>query len=195
VKWSWQILVFVGIFLLMSLLVKPGGCTPSQPAGPPPGARFVTVSVAGRPAPAEKDLSAASFTLQAEVADTAEARGQGLIGRQGLQPGYGMLYVYPEPQQPKFDWSQMSFPVTDAFLAPDGTILALHQAAAHDATSYTPDKPVKLVLEVRSGWFEDRGIKAGDRLVLPPELGGPATPAATIGPAPAPKAAPQAAVK
>ncbi len=76
--------------------------------------------------------------MQAEVASTPEARQAGLVGRGGLQPGYGMLYVYPEPQQTKFEWSKMTFPVSDAFLGDDGTILAIHQAAAHDSTPYTP---------------------------------------------------------
>jgi uncharacterized membrane protein (UPF0127 family) len=172
VKLLRQILPFLGIALLMVLLLKGGGCPTSRPVGAPPGARVVTISVAGRPDPQEKDLSAASFSIQAEVADTVETRRQGLTGRGGLEPGHGMLYVYPEPQQPEFEWSKMGFPVSDAFLAPDGTILAIQQAAAHDQAAYTPEQPAKFVLELRSGWFQDRGVKAGDRLVLPADLAG-----------------------
>jgi uncharacterized membrane protein (UPF0127 family) len=199
VKWLYQALIFLAVFLLMGLFVKQGGCTPPRATGTPPGARIVDLSVAGRPTPQETDLAAASFTIHAEVADTQQARQQGLVGRAGLQPGYGMLYVYPEPRQAKFDWSQMSFAVSDAFLAPDGTILDIQQAGEHDPTPYTAPNPVKFVLEVRQGWFADRGVKAGDRIVLPADLTGaqkppaasPAPPeGAKTGPAPAP-AAPQ----
>jgi uncharacterized protein len=191
VKWSWQILIFVAIFLLIGVLMKGGrGCQTSQPVGPPAGARFVTVSVAGRPTPQEKDLAAASFAIRAELADTDQARRQGLVGRGGLEPGCGMLYVYSQPQKPKFDWSQMSFAVSDAFLAPDGTILAIQQADEHEAVTYAPAQPVKFVLEVRHGWFEDRDVKVGDRLVLPPELTGGTRAAAPVQAAPAPEAQP-----
>lgn len=97
-----------------------------------------------------------------------------------------MLYVYPGPQQPRFEWSQMGFPVSDAFLDATGAILAIHQAADHDQAVYTPPQPVRFVLEVRAGWFKDRGVKAGDRLELPPGLTGPGAPAAAVGPAPSP---------
>ena len=181
-KWSWQILIFVGIFAFIVMLSKGGGgCQTQQPVGAAPGAKIVTVTVAGRPTADEKQLSPASFAIQAEVADTEQTRKQGLIGRGGLAPGCGILYVYPEPQKPQFVWSTMSFPVSDAFLSPDGTILAVRDAAAHDSATYTPDAPAKFVLEVRRGWFEDRGLKAGDKLVLPSELTGQvsATPAQT----------------
>ncbi len=185
-KWSRQIVIFIAIFLMVGLFMRPGGCTGSRPAGPAPGARFVTVSVAGRPRPDEKDLAAPSFTVQAEVADTSQSRQKGLVGRDGLQPGYGMLYVYPGPQRPKFDWSQMAFPVSDAFLGPDGAILDIRQIAEHEQGAYTPKEPVRFVLEVRGGWFQDRGVRVGDRLVLPDELTGQEAPAATVEPAPAP---------
>lgn len=196
-KWLWQVLIFVAVFLLMSLLVRQGGCTQPQPMGTPPNARIVDVSVAGRPTVRESDLSAASFIIHAEVAETQQARIQGLVGRAGLQPGYGMLYVYPQAQKARFDWSTMSFSVSDAFLAPDGTILDIHQAAAHDPTPYTPQKPAQFVLEVRRGWFADRGVKAGDRIILPADLTGGRKPSgaasapsaeAKIGPVPAPAA-------
>ncbi len=191
-KWARQVVIFLAIFMMVGLFMKPGGCTGGQQAGPPPGARFVPVSVAGRPGADEKDLSPSSFTVQAEVASTPEARRAGLVGRGGLQPGYGMLYVYPAPQQPKFDWAQMGFPVSDAFLGDDGTILAIHQAAEHDQTPFTPLQPMRFVLEVRKGWFLDHGVKAGDRMVLPADLipkEAPA-PAPTAGPSPTPAPAP-----
>lgn len=190
-KWSWQILIFVGIFAFIVMMAKGGGgCPTRQPVGAAPGAKIVAVTVAGRPTPEEKQLSPASFAIQAEVADTEQTRRQGLIGRGGLQPGCGILYVYPEPQKPQFVWSAMSFPVSDAFLGPDGTILAVRDAAAHDPATYTPEAPAKFVLEVRRGWFEDRGLKAGDKLVLPAELTGRAA-ATTAQTKPEPPSAPQ----
>ncbi len=55
---------------------------------------------------------------------------------------------------------------------------------------------MRFVLEVRSGWFQDHGVKAGDRMVLPADLTpkeaparprpGPAPAGARAGPEPSP---------
>jgi hypothetical protein len=116
-----------------------------------------------------------SYALRAEVAATPEKRKQGLLGRRGLEPGYGMIYVYEEPDRPEFSWAGMKFDVSAAFLRPDGTIAQIHRPAG--GGTFQPQEPVKYVLEVRRGWFEDRDIQPGDRLDIPEELAGaPARP-------------------
>jgi len=190
VKWYQQLVIAMVLFMLVGLVFR-GGCPAAQPMGAPPGARIVEVVVAGRPGPGEERLSPASFTIRAEVADTQQKRRQGLVGRRGLAPGHGMLYVYEEPSTPPFDWSAMKFPVSVAFIAPDGTIVDIHRAAAGDPGEYSPPNPIRYALEVRAGWFQDRGITPGDRLILPPELAAqPATPPADESDEEAPAAPP-----
>jgi uncharacterized membrane protein (UPF0127 family) len=117
-------------------------------------------------------LSQYSFVIKAEVADTEDKRAPGLSGRRALMPGYGMLYVFDEPEKPTFSEARTAFPLTTAFLRADGTIALLHVTTARDPVPFSCEEAVPFVLQVRAGWFRDRGIKEGDRLVLPPEAYG-----------------------
>ena len=162
-NWKSHLLTFVIIFAAVILLAQT--CTPRNRAGmgPPPDARFVTLTLEGRPA----RLSEVSYEVRAELADTPEKRRQGLAGRGGLEPGGGMLYVYDEPQRPEFSEGATRFPLTVAFLLDDGTVAELHEALAGDASVMQPEEPVRYVLEVRAGWFADRGAGPGSRFIIP----------------------------
>ncbi|MGD2175346.1 MAG: DUF192 domain-containing protein [Candidatus Brocadiaceae bacterium] len=162
-KWGKHIIIFIAVFALVGILLGRGGCMgQGGGAGRPPDAQIVRLRVPGQP---QADYRAeGSYVLRAEVADTPEKRKKGLAGRSGLEPGYGMLYVYPEPEQPTFSFGGTSFPLSVAFLKEDGTIVALHQAGAGDSSEVAPPEPVRYVLEVRRGWFADRDLQEGDAL-------------------------------
>lgn len=162
-------LPFIAIaFILGMLLFKPGACNPSgRGAGRPPDARVVELALeTDRPA----GLAGDSFLIRAELADTAQKRSKGLTGRRGIEQGYGMLYVYPEPTAPEFSSAGNTFPTSLAFLRHDGTIAMIRRLSPGDVTVVTPSEPVSYVLEAREGWFADRGVTADDKLVLPPSL-------------------------
>ncbi|MFW6189624.1 MAG: DUF192 domain-containing protein [Planctomycetota bacterium] len=176
-NWKSAIITFLIAFLLVGLLTRGGACPMGGRGGqigPSPEAEILTIEPAGRPWEKAEGLAAASFRLRAEVADTDQKRKQGLVGRDALQPGYGMLYVYEEPRQPKFDWSGMKFGVSAAFMKADGTIIAIHTAPREDQQTFAPPEPIKYALETRPGWFADRVIEVGDRMSIP-ERPAPAT--------------------
>ncbi len=168
-NWKKHIVIFLVVFLVVGLLTRGQGCprAAQRQVGPPEGATIVTITPEPNPAEGSDELASVSYRIEAEVADTAQKRSRGLTERGGLMPGAGILYVYDEPQQPTFNWKQMSFPVSVAFLDVDGTIIDIHKAAPRDPQTYEPPRPVRYVLEVRHGWFEDRGIEPGDRLSVP----------------------------
>jgi len=176
-NWKSHLLTFVLLFLVVVLFAQT--CRPRRPSGavPPPDARFVTLTLEGRP----ERLTGLSYEVRAEVADTQEKRQRGLSGRAGLEPGYGMLYVYDEPQQPKFSQAATRFPLSAAFLRDDGTVAEIRDTQAGDPSVIQPAEPVRYVLEVRAGWFEDRGVGRGSRFQLPDDLTAP--PAAPVEPA------------
>jgi len=167
--WKKHILTFVVIFLLMGLLLSGRGACPGQQARQPirpPNAKLVTIELAGKPGYAAKR----SYEIRCEVADTKDQKQRGLGGRPGLEPGYGMLYVYDPPQEPEFSEARTGFALSLAFLKADGTITKIQRTAKNDRRVVAPDEPVTYVLEVRSGWFEDRNVRVGARFLLPPEL-------------------------
>jgi uncharacterized membrane protein (UPF0127 family) len=165
VNWK-NIATFVIIFLGVMLLSR--SCVPrSAPNfGRPEGAQTITVTLAGKP----EGLAEGSFSLKAEVANTLEERQAGLGGRPGLEPGYAMLYVYDEPQRPKFSEAGMRMPLSVAFMKSDGTITEIRDVAAGAEETFEPEEPVRFVLEVRQGWFGDRGAGPGSKLILPQGL-------------------------
>jgi len=166
-NWKKHIVIFLVVFFLGALFFRPGGCTPAG-SGRPEGATVVELSVPGAP---EADYQADySYLLRAEVADTPAKRQKGLSGRGGLEPGYGMLYVYGEPQQPQLTQKNTPFPLSVAFLKANGTIAAIRQTKPNSEEVYSPPEPVSYILEVRQGWFEDRRLESGDRLGIPPDL-------------------------
>lgn len=180
-KMNW--VVYILVFILMGMLLRPGGCGPGagQGAGAPPDATVVEVKADSAIASVETPAGY-SFTIRAELADTQQARAKGLSGRRGLLPGAGLLYVFDAPETVKFYESATLFALTTAFLADDGAIVHLHDTDARDPVPYSCEQPVRLVLQVRRGWFADRGITEGQKLLLPPE----------VAPAPAGDGAPDA---
>jgi uncharacterized membrane protein (UPF0127 family) len=168
VNWKKHIITFMIVFLVASLLFRPGACMPGGGGSSrPPDARIAELRLdADRP----PHLSAESYVIRAEVADTPQKRQQGLTDRRGIEPGYGVLYVYAEPEQPRFSGAGNRFPVSQAFIREDGVIVRIERTPAGATDEVIPEEPVKFVLEVREGWFEDRNVQAGARLILPADL-------------------------
>jgi len=162
INWKKHAVTFLVIFLVGGLLfTQARGC---QTRRQPPGA-------AVRPADARLvELKIARWYIQAEVADTEQKRAKGLQGRKMLEPGYGMLFVLPELTRPSFWMKETKIPLSIAFLDSEGTIVQIEKGIPEDVTRMTPDAPCKYVLEVRRGWFEDRGLGPGTKVELPAEL-------------------------
>ena len=99
-----------------------------------------------------------------EVADDAAERAQGLMFRTELSPASGMLFVYEGPRHPQFWMKNTLIPLTAAFVADDGTIVNLADMKPLDESSHCSAEPVRYVLEMNQGWFEQRHLKAGAKL-------------------------------
>lgn len=102
--------------------------------------------------------------LTAEVATTPEERAKGLMNRFSLRPDNGMLFVFERPEPLSF-WMKNTFiPLSIAFLDAQGRILNIEDMAPQTATTHWSKAPGLYALEMRKGWFAERGIKAGDRV-------------------------------
>ena len=108
--------------------------------------------------------------LVAEVAATPEQRSTGLMHRFSLQPDHGMVFVFERPEPQGF-WMKNTFiPLSIAFVGPDGRILNVDDMAPHDESTHPSRGPALYALEMRKGWFAERGIAAGDVVKGLPEL-------------------------
>ena len=75
-----------------------------------------------------------------------------------------MLFVFDQPATQCCWMRNTILPLSTAFVADDGTIVNVADMQPMTETSHCSEKPVRYVLEMNQGWFEKRGIKAGQRL-------------------------------
>ena len=104
-----------------------------------------------------------SDTVVAEVARTPEERQQGLMYREELADGRGMLFVFDRAEARSF-WMQNTYIALDiAYLDEGKRIMNILAMEPLSDDLYESTGPALFALEVPQGWFEARGIRAGDR--------------------------------
>jgi uncharacterized membrane protein (UPF0127 family) len=102
--------------------------------------------------------------LVAEIAATVETRTVGLMHRFSLKPDHGMLFVFNAPQPLTF-WMKNTFvPLSIAYIGADGKILNIDDMAPQTETGHSSQGLALSALEMKKGWFADRGIGAGSRV-------------------------------
>ena len=122
------------------------------------------------PPPGQAWVIFGTDTIQAEVARSFEEREQGLMYRESLAKGRGMLFVFPDAQIRSF-WMKNTFiPLDIAYLDAKLTIVDIQAMEPESLDSHPSASPAMLALEVPLGWFEEVGIAVGDqaRIVFGP---------------------------
>ncbi len=125
----------------------------------------VVASLLALPASAA-DLPRTSLTLgkhkvTAEVASTPDQRAQGLMNRFSLQPDHGMLFVFERAEPLAFWMKNTHIPLSIAFIAADGKIINIEDMQPRTEDSHWSKGPALYALEMKKGWFAERGIGPG----------------------------------
>lgn len=146
-------------------------CTGSAPADPvPPKALPSTTPPApGEPRAAQPALPTVSLLVDgkvvvAEVADDPDERAAGLMFRAQLDPGHGMLFVYPGPRPRSFWMKNTVLPLSIAYIDAAGTIVSTHDMVPLSERPVRSLAAAQYALEVPQGWLAAQGITAGDRV-------------------------------
>lgn len=109
---------------------------------------------------------AARFTI--EIADDAAERAQGLMNRQALPRGAGMLFIYDQPQPVAFWMKNTLIPLDMIFIRADGQVGAVHaMAVPGDETSIPGPEDTLMVLEINGGLAGRLGLGEGAELRHP----------------------------
>ena len=125
--------------------------TPSQPNAtqerlPPPRSAWVIFG---------------ADTVEAEVARSYEERERGLMYRDKLAKGQGMLFVFPDAQIRSF-WMKNTFiPLDIAYLDSELRVVDIQAMEAESLDSHPSASPAMFALEVPLGWFEEVGLTVG----------------------------------
>ena len=106
-------------------------------------------------------LTIGSHKLTAEIATSPEQRSLGLMNRFSLKPDHGMLFVF-ERNEPLAFWMKNTYiPLSIAFIAPDGAIVNIEDMKPQTEESHWSRGPALYALEMKKGWFAERGIGPG----------------------------------
>ena len=109
-------------------------------------------------------------TVEAEVARTPEERERGLMFRETLAKGTGMLFVFSDAQYRSFWMKDTFIPLDIAYLDADLKIVDILPMEPQSTEPQASTQPTMFALEVPRGWFAEEGIAVGAtaRLVFGP---------------------------
>ena len=107
-------------------------------------------------------------TIHVEIADYAKERARGLSGRETLDDGTGMLFLYDTPHLARF-WMMGTTIALDMIVSEqDGRILAVRDDIQPGTLwPMSGGKTVIAVLEINAGEAKQRSIQAGDYAINP----------------------------
>jgi uncharacterized protein len=109
------------------------------------------------------DGPVAAFSV--EIADTPALREQGLMFRDHLSPGAGMLFTYPAPDHVYYWMKNTLIPLDIVFADPSGRVSRVHaNAIPQDLTPIDGGAGVAYVLEINGGLAARLGIVPGVEL-------------------------------
>lgn len=108
----------------------------------------------------------ARFTV--DVADDPAERSQGLMHRESLPTGAGMLFAYDGPQRALFWMKNTLIPLDMIFMESNGVVTRIHEnAIPQDLTLIEGGEQVMFVLEINGGLAKRLGIVEGSELRHP----------------------------
>ena len=124
----------------------------------------VTAQTPGTPATAWVIFG--TDTIRAEVARSPEERQRGLMFRDAVPDGTGMLFVFERPSVQDI-WMKDTFvPLDVAFLDASFRVVNIESLEPLDLTTKSSAAPVLFALEVPQGWFSEHGVESGRRAVI-----------------------------
>lgn len=109
-------------------------------------------------------LQAGIHLIKAEVAADFATRARGLMFRERLGPGEGMLFVFQDKSPQCFWMRNTLIPLSIAFIDDDGTVVNVEDMKPKTEDSHCAARPVRYALEMEQGWFGKRGVGPGFRL-------------------------------
>jgi uncharacterized membrane protein (UPF0127 family) len=138
----------------------------TQTASSAPELRIVTIDAS----------SGEKVKVRVEIADNALGQVIGLMYRKSLPKDRGMLFVYTDEEKRSF-WMKNTFiPLSVAFMDSQGRIVDIQNMKPVGEEQSVPDaklpryvsaEPAQYALEVNQGFFEEHGVKVGDKAKLP----------------------------
>lgn len=107
-------------------------------------------------------------TVRLEVAADPVTRARGLMEREQVPEGTGMVFLYPADVAEAFWMKNTLVPLSIAFVAADGRVVSVAEMTpckADPCPSYAPAGPYRYAVELAAGSFPSAEVGPGDRVV------------------------------
>ena len=115
------------------------------------------------PAPLIAETAAGERSFRIEIADDESERSAGLMFRENMDDGHGMLFVFENQREVGFWMKNTPMPLDLLFIAQDGTIKAIKRGESFSEAVISPGVPVRFVLELKAGIASKNGIVDGEK--------------------------------
>ncbi len=100
-----------------------------------------------------------------ELARTGSERERGLMFRQSLESGRGMLFIFPTSERLQFWMKNTYIPLDMIFIDADLKVVGIEENAEPlTLTARGPAVLARYVLEVPGGWSKKTGIEIGSKV-------------------------------
>jgi len=101
--------------------------------------------------------------VKVEIARSDPEREHGLMFRQKLEPGRGMIFLFEHPQKLKFWMKNTYIPLDMIFISADKHVVYVEENAEPLTTTSrgTDEADSQFVLEVPGGWARAHGVERG----------------------------------
>lgn len=104
--------------------------------------------------------------IDIEIADDDSKREQGLMYRDKMEEGQGMLFIFPQEEQRSFWMLNTMLSLDIIFVNSKNEIVKIHRnTTPYAKTSYPSNEPAQYVVEVIAGFTEKYNINEKDRIV------------------------------
>jgi uncharacterized membrane protein (UPF0127 family) len=110
----------------------------------------------------EKTLLVGEKTIQAEIADTPQARERGLMLRKSMPANHGMLFIFDDTKILSFWMKDTHIPLDIGFFDERKKLIEVHTMKPMSTDIIHSSKPAKYGLEMNAGWFKNNQIERGD---------------------------------
>lgn len=117
-----------------------------------------------------KYIKIANKILKVELAETEEEQIKGLSGRQKIENGTGMLFVFKKPSVNYFWMKDMNFPIDIIWIDENFQIINIEKNVKPESypATFGPKEDSKYVLEVEALFSEKNNLKLGEKVEFLP---------------------------
>lgn len=113
------------------------------------------------------DIKIGDRIIKAEVADTFAKRKKGLSGRDGLEKGEGMIFLFGQSGKYGFWMNEMKFPIDIVWINDNKIVDILPAISPEDQKIvYYPLEDVNCVLELPANFTKENDLQIGKEILL-----------------------------